>query len=637
MFCMLLASKNAAAYSYTIFCWYSWANVNQVICYVTDLGCDDFPHAVFCKEYSALAANPPVIAVDENGNATLNDRGKITAIMSDIRVKFIKENAGLLKANKITIEQYRSKLQTLSSKDDGKVSPERIAAFAKNLNAQIVNVKTLPGTNYCPGCDETQQNNMARPGNPIGGIIVKGGKNPGGNMLLSLGGGTTSPGSSVKSSANMLNLTQFNANLYVPLVSNAAESSTFGVNAGGEYFSSNKNYDMGNFTAFNITGQSSAPALAANGSGSPKVSGFKAEAGVQANFSFGAFTVTPILNGAYTSFKQKAFTLTQTSSVNGQTKTYNTYGQNETQTNGFAFIPKLRMAYYFGKLGVFGEANYTLGPTIKNEVSIFKPSGQPNAQGSYSEDQMTFGKSSQATQSTSYKAFGINIGISIGLGKSISEKGVSASKRSATIPVGEPAGKSISEKGVSSTKRNATIVPDEYAGRSISEKGVSPGPRTKKQERLAEPTRVKCDCGTDVYGKDAEACKRICQFLKDGTYGAKLTAAQLQEIKETYLNGLFINKDGAIIPDPAKIKAVSSPEDMKGKKVAISKDGKSYAFLGNQDDLVKVLSIPSNRANACSNCTTVTCNGTVYECSCVNGFCMCPLCIEINKLKQLEE
>ena len=33
----------------------------------------------------------------------------------------------------------------------------------------------------------------ARPGTPIGGIIVKGGKNPGGQMLLSFSGGTTSP------------------------------------------------------------------------------------------------------------------------------------------------------------------------------------------------------------------------------------------------------------------------------------------------------------------------------------------------------------------------------------------------------------------------------------------------------------
>ena len=28
-------------------------------------------------------------------------------------------------------------------------------------------------------------------------------------------------------------------------------------------------------------------------------------------------------------------------------------------------------------------------------------------------------------------------------------------------------------------------------------------------------TKVKCSCGTTIYGKDAAACGRICDFLKD--------------------------------------------------------------------------------------------------------------------------
>ncbi len=28
-------------------------------------------------------------------------------------------------------------------------------------------------------------------------------------------------------------------------------------------------------------------------------------------------------------------------------------------------------------------------------------------------------------------------------------------------------------------------------------------------------TKVKCSCGTDIYGKDDAACGRICDFLKD--------------------------------------------------------------------------------------------------------------------------
>jgi hypothetical protein len=32
-------------------------------------------------------------------------------------------------------------------------------------------------------------------------------------------------------------------------------------------------------------------------------------------------------------------------------------------------------------------------------------------------------------------------------------------------------------------------------------------------------TKVKCDCGTNVYGKDAAACGRICDFLGDAGGG----------------------------------------------------------------------------------------------------------------------
>lgn len=45
--------------------------------------------------------------------------------------------------------------------------------------------------------------------------------------------------------------------------------------------------------------------------------------------------------------------------------------------------------------------------------------------------------------------------------------------------------------------------------------GIGSGNVTSKEEN---PNRVKCDCGVDLYGKDADACCRLCQFLQDGTY-----------------------------------------------------------------------------------------------------------------------
>lgn len=35
----------------------------------------------------------------------------------------------------------------------------------------------------------------------------------------------------------------------------------------------------------------------------------------------------------------------------------------------------------------------------------------------------------------------------------------------------------------------------------------------QKIDATTEKEKVKCDCGTKVYGKDADACKRICEFL----------------------------------------------------------------------------------------------------------------------------
>lgn len=285
-------------------------------------------------------------------------------------------------------------------------------------------------------------NAMAQiPGNPIGGIIVKGGKNPGGNALISLSGGVTSPSSPTRQNANINNGYAFNANVYLPLLARggndnpAGKTSHFfsvGPNAGGGYFGSNKDYETGNFNPYNITGQSSSPSLAVRGSGSPKTQGFNAELGVQSNFSFGQVTISPILNAAYLNIKQQAFAIVQSSSVNGQNRDFNLYTQAETKTSGFAFIPKLRLAYFPGKLGFFVDGNYTIGPNIKNETTTFTPQGAADAKGFYSIDQMLTGNNVSLTKNTKYNNLGFNFGISLALGKSISEPGVKRSEPQVT-------------------------------------------------------------------------------------------------------------------------------------------------------------------------------------------------------------
>ncbi|MCZ4242723.1 hypothetical protein [Pedobacter punctiformis] len=274
---------------------------------------------------------------------------------------------------------------------------------------------------FCCILNVTAQTPFERPGSPNGGITTKGGKNPGGSMLLSVGGGITSPGTATKNNANLSNLTQFSIGAYVPVLSYGGASGgvinkTFGINAGAEYFSGNKDYNITNYSPYNITGQTNNPTVVAKGTGSPKAAGFKTEAGIQANFSFGQITVSPILNAAYINIKQKAFSVTQSSSVNGKTYDYNLYSQTETKTNGFAFIPKLRLSYFPGRLGLFVEGNYTIGPAITNAATTFKPQGTSNTQGFYNIDQMLTGTNTTATKITKYNAIGINGGLMLAIG-----------------------------------------------------------------------------------------------------------------------------------------------------------------------------------------------------------------------------
>lgn len=123
------------------------------------------------------------------------------------------------------------------------------------------------------------------PGQPIKGIIVKGGKNPGGNIQLSVNGGINNPGSSIKTKANLVNGYALGANVYVPLFAKEGNGNlaghtehffTIGLNAGGEYFAGTGNYNLAELPTYNISGQSASPGMTVNNNGN-KQNGFKAE------------------------------------------------------------------------------------------------------------------------------------------------------------------------------------------------------------------------------------------------------------------------------------------------------------------------------------------------------------------------
>ncbi len=131
----------------------------------------------------------------------------------------------------------------------------------------------------------------------------------------------------------------FNLGAYLPLYSFGPNNNfTLGPNIGASYF--NLNGDVNATPKFNVTGQSSMPTATKSGNGN--ASGFTAEAGLHANFSFGKITISSILNVGYLGFQQDAFRVTQTNQANGNSYDNDLYSQKEIKENGFAFIPKLR-------------------------------------------------------------------------------------------------------------------------------------------------------------------------------------------------------------------------------------------------------------------------------------------------------
>lgn len=270
---------------------------------------------------------------------------------------------------------------------------------------------------------------QARPGTPIGGIVVKGGKNPGGNMLLSVGAGIQAPETGSGKFTYLKNGFALSTHLYVPVLelsSTETSSTSLGFNGGMQFLGMKNDYNP-EISGFNISGQSAKPALNSGTENGTRQNVFIAEIGAQANFSFGKFTVSPVLNGGYFTMKESRYSTTQTSSVNGQTRTFEVNRENTPKTDGFVFIPKLRVSYFPGKVGFFIEGNYLAGPSVTTTKTIFKPNGTSNSEGFYSIDQMMTGKYETSETKNSFNAFGVNIGVSIPLGKSIREKGVRSS------------------------------------------------------------------------------------------------------------------------------------------------------------------------------------------------------------------
>ena len=279
------------------------------------------------------------------------------------------------------------------------------------------------------GIAATAQDQL-RPGEPIGGIIVKGGRNPGGSMLLSFNGGTTLPGSNLENSDILGNGWNVNGNLYVPFWYRKTAGlfhTSIGMNVGFSYFQLKNLSQEGVTSGYNTLGQAALPLLERENDAATRA-GYLGEGGLQANLSFGKITFSPILNIGYLAFQGSESKISQETTLGDQNYTFDLFSQKKEALKSVVLIPKLRISYFPGRIGLFAEANYTSGGEIKNTTSTFKPNGNPVRENYYDLKQMLAGQNETTETIHKFRAFGLNAGISIPLGGEPAKANINTSR-----------------------------------------------------------------------------------------------------------------------------------------------------------------------------------------------------------------
>ena len=269
-----------------------------------------------------------------------------------------------------------------------------------------------------------------RPGTPIGGIVVKGGRNPGGSMLLSFNGGTTLPGSNLENSDILGNGWNVNGNLYVPFWYRKTAGlfhTSIGMNVGFSYFQLKNLSQEGVTSGYNTLGQAALPLLERENDAATRA-GYLGEGGLQANLSFGKITFSPILNIGYLAVQGSESKISQETTLGDQNYTFDLFSQKKEALKSVVLIPKLRISYFPGRIGLFAEANYTSGGEIKNTTSTFKPNGNPVRENYYDLKQMLAGQNETTETIHKFSTIGLNAGITIPLGGEPAKANINTSR-----------------------------------------------------------------------------------------------------------------------------------------------------------------------------------------------------------------
>jgi len=202
--------------------------------------------------------------------------------------------------------------------------------------------------------------------------------------------------------------------------------------------------------------------------------------GLQAQFQFGNFSVSPGISSGYLHFKPGGSVQTGSADINGEQRQIELVKEEQENVKGILFKPVLKIGYQFTqRITVFAQTSLVSGPEVRRTTSYLVPQGGFRDDNIYEPTQVANGTWASVTNVATYTIKEINIGVSVNLGarknKTSGPRGgaASASYAAGKAIVNDPSGKSINEKGVK--RSEAMAAPGNPIGGIIVEGGKNPG------------------------------------------------------------------------------------------------------------------------------------------------------------------
>jgi len=202
--------------------------------------------------------------------------------------------------------------------------------------------------------------------------------------------------------------------------------------------------------------------------------------GLQAQFQFGNFSVSPGISSGYLHFKPGGSVQTGSADINGEQRQIELVKEEQENVKGILFKPVLKIGYQFTqRITVFAQTSLVSGPEVRRTTSYLVPQGGFRDDNIYEPTQVANGTWASVTNVATYTIKEINIGVSVNLGarknKTSGPRGgaASASYAAGKAIVNDPCGKSINEKGVK--RSEAMAAPGNPIGGIIVKGGKNPG------------------------------------------------------------------------------------------------------------------------------------------------------------------